>query len=188
MAIDKAAISEPEIHFIFYTQFFFFFFILFFSVVQVASVKCLQLDAHPLFRNYLSAFRGKQAKARRFPSTSVPLHLAMANKWKNQKAIKTLHNRNVQKLLFANASSSNNNNNNYYSYNNNNNNKGCQTTKSKWGRHVNFSAFSASMRSFEALCTDNFHDYAAYAPTTSVQPTTSVFPSGRLFQPYKRSC
>lgn len=27
-----------------------------------------------------------------------------ANKWKNQKAIKTLHNRNVQKLFFANVS------------------------------------------------------------------------------------
>jgi len=61
MAIDKAAIAEPEIHFIIFSSFFST--LLFFFFGQVATVKCLQLDAHPLFRNYLSAFRGKEAKA-----------------------------------------------------------------------------------------------------------------------------
>lgn len=28
--------------------------------VQVAAAKCLQLNAHPLFCNYLSAFRGPE--------------------------------------------------------------------------------------------------------------------------------
>lgn len=77
--------------------------------VQVAAAKCLQLNAHPLFCNYLSAFRGPEMPVKQlkiFDSAQFPHPLSppsssrgLANKWKNQKAIKTLHNRNVQKLL-----------------------------------------------------------------------------------------
>lgn len=115
--------------------------------VQVAAAKCLQLNAHPLFCNYLSAFRGPEMPVKQLkisasaqfnhspppPSSSRGL----ANKWKNQKAIKTLHNRNVQKLLLPTPAGKE-----YKktpTTTTRTTGKKCQTTKSKWGRHVNFS-------------------------------------------------